>query len=394
MDSMIYLAVRYVLFHRTKSVILVLCITLSLFLPLAGKTVLDRVEHSLRERALATPFVIGARGSQFDLTLHALYLDVPPPEKTSYAAFRFCRQDQPGWLIPLYRSHFVRNDGPVVGTDTGYFEFRELELDEGTLFQRIGQCVVGAELARRLEVGVGDKLISRPENDVNLAGATPVRMQVCGVLKRSGTSDDLCVFTDIKTTWIIDGLGHGHQDLKNEKDENLFIDRDQHMATANQGVLPYIEITDENVASVHFHGDADEFPLTAILLIPDDDKSATMLQSRIQNDDSQMLQMVQPSAVIDQLMEKIVRVKSLFDITSLAIALITVLFLVLNTLLSIRLRQREMLTLFRIGCSRGTVLGLFAWEYALIILFSLVLALGLIQGTVGWLEAWVLSAIR
>lgn len=394
MDSILYLAFRYVIYNRIKSVILVLCVTFSIFLPITGKAVLDKLESELRSRAETTPFVIGARGSQFDLALHSLYFDVESPSVVGYSAYRFARKQKPGLLIPIYRSHVVREGKPVVGTDLSYFDLRGLQFSEGDVFGRIGHCVVGAQVARELGLSVGDKLISKPENDVNLAGATPVRMEIVGVLKPSGTADDNAVFTDIKTTWVIDGLGHGHQDLKSEDDPNLFLDKDKHMATANKGVLPYIEITDENVDTVHFHGDPDEFPLTAIILVPRDDKSATMLQGEIDNQKEILLQMIEPRIIIDQLVTRILKIKSLFDLATVTIILVTVLFLSLNIALSVRLRQREMVTMYKIGCGRFTIIGLYFWEYLIIFLTSILIALGLSFAVVSLLKEWVIQVIR
>ena len=36
-------------------------------------------------------------------------------------------------------------------------------------------------------------------------------MKVAGVLRRTHTTDDLGIFTDVKTTWVIQGLGHGYE---------------------------------------------------------------------------------------------------------------------------------------------------------------------------------------
>ena len=394
MDSIFYLAIRYVLFHRFKSLILILCVTFSIYLPVTGKAVLDNLESELRARAIETPYVIGAKGSQFDLALHALYLDVESPQTIGYTSYRFARKQKPGLLIPIYRVHQVQEGKPIVGTDLSYFDMRGLDVEQGKMFARIGHCVIGADVAKELDLGVGDKLISKPENDVNLAGATPVKMEIVGVLKRAGTADDQAVFTDIKTTWIIDGLGHGHQDVEHEDDKNLFLDKDEHMATVNKGVVPYIEITDENVSTIHFHGDPNEFPLTAILLLPRNEKSATMLQSEIVNDAESVLQMIEPKNVVDQLVTRILKVKSLFDLATLTIIVVTILFLVLNIALSIRLRKREMVTMFKIGSGRFTILGLYFSEYLIIILTSLLIAMGLAFGTVSFLQEWVVQIIR
>ena len=47
----------------------------------------------------------------------------------------------------------------------------------------------------------------------DLSAEYPLKMRVTGILAPTGTPDDLAVFTDVKTAWVIDGIGHGHDDL-------------------------------------------------------------------------------------------------------------------------------------------------------------------------------------
>ena len=85
--------------------------------------------------------------------------------------------------------------------------------------------MVGADAARVLDVGVGDNVISSPENVFDLAGVYPLKMPVVGVLARSHSPDDDAVFVDVKTAWVIEGLGHGHQDLAKTADDGVVLRR-------------------------------------------------------------------------------------------------------------------------------------------------------------------------
>ena len=65
--------------------------------------------------------------------------------------------------------------------------------------------------------------------------------------------------------------------------------------------------------------------------------------------------------------------------------------LALIVFLSLRLRQREFQTLYRIGCARLTVARIFTAELALILTAGAVSAWLLSIPLAGWLESWVLS---
>ena len=57
---------------------MVLCLTITLFLPLVTYLAVDRVEERLYARSSATPILVGSKGSPFLLTFNAIYFKTPP----------------------------------------------------------------------------------------------------------------------------------------------------------------------------------------------------------------------------------------------------------------------------------------------------------------------------
>jgi putative ABC transport system permease protein len=74
--------------------------------------------------------------------------------------------------------------------------------------------------------------------------------------------------------------------------------------------------------------------------------------------------------VIDGLLENIFRIKNVLDAVIAVVALATLLAIVLVFALSLRLRQGEIQTIFKLGCRRLTIARLLAAELFLIIVFS------------------------
>ena len=68
------------------------------------------------------------------------------------------------------------------------------------------------------------------------------------------------------------------------------------------------------------------------------------------------------------------RIKRFFDANFALVTMTTALFIALVVMLSLRLRKREMETLRRIGCARGTAFWLQAWEIVIVAGFSFVVA--------------------
>ena len=370
MDSL-YIAWKYLNFSKARTATLVACVTLIAVLPLALQLLLAETERQLLSRAASTPLLLGAPGSALDLVMNGLYFDDEVPELISMAAVTALADSGLASPIPLY-VRFKARRFPIVGTTLDYFDFRGLALATGRPLALLGECVVGAEVAERLDLKAGDSLLSSPETVFDLAGVYPLNMKVAGVLARAHTPDDLAVFVDIKTAWVVEGLVHGHQDLRRVEDAGVIIEQTSDNLIANAKLVEYTEITPGNIESFHFHGAPGDYPLSAVITVPNDAKSATILRGRYLDGDSDY-QLVVPETVIDGLLANIFRIKHMLDAVIVVVAVATVLALLLVFALSIRLRQREIQTLFRLGGSRLTIARLLAAEIAIIALISAVL---------------------
>ncbi|MCK4924255.1 MAG: ABC transporter permease, partial [Spirochaetes bacterium] len=221
------------------------CIVLIAILPVSLELLLNESERQLLSRAVSTPLVVGARGSSLDLVMNSLYFGDEVPELISMEAVERITDYELALPIPLY-VHFKARGQPIVGTTLDYFEFRGLTVAEGRMMALLGECVLGASAAEELDLGPGDGLISSPESLLDLAGVYPLKMHVVGVLDKSYTSDDLAVFVDLKTAWVIEGLGHGHMDVTKTTDQSLVLKRSETSVAATAKLEHYNEITEEN----------------------------------------------------------------------------------------------------------------------------------------------------
>ncbi len=366
-----YIAWRYLTFNKVRTATLIACVTLIAVVPLALEVLLAESERHLLSRAESTPLLLGARGSALDLVMNGLYFDDEVPELVSMAAVNAVEDSGLAMPIPLYVRFHARRF-PIVGTTLDYFDFRGLAIARGRQLALLGEAVIGAGVADRLDITAGDSLLSSPETVFDLAGVYPLKMRVVGVLARSHTPDDLAVFVDVKTAWVVQGLVHGHQDLTRPKDPTVVIDRTEANIVASAKLVEYAEITAENVDSFHFHGDPDQYPLSAVIVVPEDDKSGTILRGRYLEGE-RPYQLVVPGTVIDGLLANIFRIKNVLDAVILVVGIATVLALTLVFALSLRLRQREIQTVFRIGGSRLTIARLVGAEIAIVLAVSAIL---------------------
>ncbi len=374
MSGALFLGWRYLAHHRFKSGILIASITLMLFLPAATRLLVEDSATALTARADVTPLILGARGSELELVLNTLYFHAKSPAEIENQAFVEVQSTGLAEFIPIH-SRFHSQGAPIVGTSLDYFDFRGLNIADGRQMGLLGECVIGANVAARLGLGPGDSIISSPETVFDIAGVYPLKMTIAGVLRSAGTADDDAVFVDVKTSWIIQGLGHGHTDLAEPEAGAALLSRRDNVVTANASLTQYAEITPENISAFHFHGSNETFPLTSIIAVPPDQKNATLLRGRYH--DNELLQLVLPGKVLDDLLETVFAVQNYVILGLAILSLATVAVITLVFLLSQQLRKGEFHTLSRIGASRGYISMLIASEIGFVFLISALLAAGL-----------------
>jgi putative ABC transport system permease protein len=367
----LWLAWLYLRRRRVVAGVMVAGVALALYLPLAAHWSADAFDEALGARAAATPMIVGARGSRFDLVLHGLYFRARNEGTVAHGEFTALRNARHGRVIPLH-VQFTAGGQPVVGTSLDYFEFRELQMARGESMALLGDCVLGANAAHELNLSPGGKLKTDRKNIFDLAGDYPLQLNVTGVLSATGTADDEGVFVDVKTAWIIAGHGHGHDESESNATNS----------PSAKLVKTHLEITLKNMGTFHFHDDTTALPLTAILVEPMDTKGAAMVLGRYQH--SSQLQALKPPVVVNEMMGMVMRVRQFLDANYALVAGAMGMLLALIVALSRRLRALEMETLFLLGCSRGTQFALQAAELLIIFAAATALALAAAWATVGW----------
>jgi putative ABC transport system permease protein len=370
----LYTAWQYICSNKIRTATLIACIVIISFLPVSLQLLLDESERQLMSRAVSTPLVVGAKGSSLDLIMNTLYFDDEVPDLITMEASDRILDTDMAIPIPVY-IRFQARGFPIVGTTLDYFDFRGLKVAQGRQVAVLGDCVVGAKVAESFKIKPGDSLVSSPENLFDLAGVYPLKMKVVGVLDKVHTSDDLAVFVDLKTAWVIQGLGHGHEDVTKIKDQTLILKRSETNVAASAKLYHFQEITEKNIDSFHFHGNLAGYPITAVLVVPNDIKAGTILRGRYLSSE-ETHQVVKPEEVIDGLLQNIFRIKNVLDAVILVVGLATIMAIVMVFALSLRLRQREIETIFKLGCSRMTIARLIGSEILIVVSISCVVCTG------------------
>jgi putative ABC transport system permease protein len=384
MRDSLYLAWRYLSHHRAKTLLLVLSLSVFLGLPLVMRAMSAVIQQSLMARAQSTPLLLGKKGSSLDLVVEALYFQPKGVEALTAADADEVDDTGLARAIPI-RTGLLAQQFPVVGTSLDYFAFRGLEIGDGRALATLGECVLGSEVAASLGLSPGDSLLTSPSTLFDLAGVYPLRLRVVGILRPAYGPDDRAVFVDVKTAWVAEGLGHGHQDLATASGD-VVLQRKDGTATANAKLVQYNEITAENSDSFHFHGDPASHPLSAVIVVPNDEKTGVLLRGRLIDDTARQL--------IEGLNAQIFRFERVLQIIVWTVGLATALMFILVMVLSWRLRADELRTMTRLGCSRWKGMQIMGAEVFLMVGTSVALAalFGFVLAYYGetWLQNLVL----
>ncbi|MBW1755943.1 MAG: ABC transporter permease [Deltaproteobacteria bacterium] len=370
MKDSLYLAWRYLRHHRSKTLLLVLSLSVFLGLPLVMRAMSAVIQQSLMARAESTPLLLGKKGSSLDLVVEALYFQAKGVEALTAADAREVADTGLAQAIPM-RTGLLAQQFPLVGTSLDYFSFRGLRTADGRALATLGECVVGANVAAALDLRPGDSILTSPSTLFDLAGVYPLRLQVVGILRPSYGPDDRAVFVDVKTAWVAEGLGHGHQDIATAG-ADVLLKRKDGAATANAKLVQYNEITDANADTFHFHGDPAGYPLSAVIVAPNDDKAGVLLRGRFVNDSAR--QLLRPAQVVEGLNAQIFRFERVLQIIVWTVGLATALMFTLVMVLSWRLRADELRTMARLGCSRWKAVQIMGAEVFLMVGTSVALA--------------------
>ncbi len=372
--GLLRLAWRYLAFRRGRTLMLIACLALTFLLPVAVALLVAAQGERMRARAVATPYVVGAPGSRYDLVVSSLWFRGRTPEHTTMRELARIESDGRGVAVPLLVRH-TAGGAPLVGTTYDYFERRGLVAAAGRLPGLLGEAVVGSAAAARLGVGVGDRLLTDGESPFALGLGYPLRLNVVGVLAASGSADDDAVITDLSTTWLVEGHYHGHADAATEAPENVLERDEEGRPRLGAAVVQWTEVTPDNIDTFHLHGEIESMPLTGILVWPRDARGRVVLEGRYAvATDAQMLRSTE---VVDELLGFVASMKRFFDAHTALVAVATGLLFLLVIALTIRTREREFLTYQRIGVSRARIASLVGIEGGAVIVTAVVIAAAL-----------------
>lgn len=179
----------------------------------------DSLEKQLTNNSKNIDLVVGAKGSPLQLILSSLYhIDNPTgnialSEARKLASNPFIELAVPISLGDNFKGH------RLIGTEISYFQLYDLKLAQGVVWKKAFEAVIGADVARKRGLKVGDSFHTAHglSADGHVHDEHPFR--VVGVLNKSNSVVDNLILCNLESVWDVHGIahdGHDHEEHSHE----------------------------------------------------------------------------------------------------------------------------------------------------------------------------------
>lgn len=208
------------------SVILLVC-------SIALMTVLVLVQHQFEDQFQKNvediDLVLGAPGSPLQLILSSVYQVDAPTGNISYAeAKTYMKHPHVKQAIPLaFGDNYV--GFKIVGTTWDYAKKYKANLQQGKAFAKDFEVVVGAQVAQKLSLKLGDTFYGTHGDAMEGEVHDNHAYEVVGILEESGQVIDHLILCTISSVWNIHAE---HEHLEGMEHETMQLTEEQQEITA------------------------------------------------------------------------------------------------------------------------------------------------------------------
>lgn len=210
----------------------------------------EQFEKKFNDNIEGIDLVLGAQGSPLQLILSSVYqVDAPTGNIDYTEAKTWMKNPMVKKAIPLAFGDNYRGYR-IVGTTPDYLEKYGAKIEQGKIFQKNFEVVVGNTIAKKLNLKVGDKFFGShgdaEEGEVHDEHA----YIVTGITSPTGKVIDNLILCTIQSVWAMHD--HSHEDAGGGAHEHSHDEGDEHTHNHNDEV--HVEMAQEEAVE-HHHED-------------------------------------------------------------------------------------------------------------------------------------------
>ncbi len=357
MNVLFTLAINSILNRKITVFLTIISLTLSISLFLSIDTLRLAAKNSFFGSVKTGDLILGSRSGEIQLLLYSLFQIGSATNNISWQSYKEISQSpEIEWIVPisLGDSH---KQFRVMGTTEEYFKRfsyrkdKRLEFEKGKSFKNTFDVVIGSDVAKILDYNLEDNIIiAHGISSQSLHDEFPFKIK--GILKKTGTSADRLVLVSLEALEVI------HKDWKTGS------------RIPSKSNLKKDSLSDFNLEPKE---------ITAAIIKIKSPIKIFKVQREINNFNMEPLQAIIPGITLTKLWqivsitENIMLSISTMVIVSSLIGMIAILYSTLNN------RRKEMALLRIVGASPKRIFSLMLMESLIITIFSIVLAVCLVQ---------------
>lgn len=195
----------------------------------------EQFEKQFSSNIDGVDLVLGAQGSPLQLILSSVYhVDAPTGNIDYKEAEVWMKHPFVETAIPLAFGDNYRGF-KIVGTTSDYIKKYAATIAEGKVFEKNFEVVVGSEIARKLNIKLGDKFFGTHGDAEEGHVHEEYAYVVVGIASPTGKVIDNLILCTIESVWEMHS-GHDHGDASHSENENpphgeeghVHVDGDEH----------------------------------------------------------------------------------------------------------------------------------------------------------------------
>ena len=308
--------------------------------------------------------VIGAKGSPLQLILCSMYhIDSPTGNISIKEVTPFLREGHPLIETAIPLSLGDSHQGyRIVGTTHGLVDLYNAEAASGPLWQKTMEVTLGANVAKELNLTVGDEFFSSHGFiiDDNLVHGDTEPLKVVSILKPTGAVIDQLILTNTQTVWAV----HDHEMGAEGEEEHEHEEGEEH--------------------AHHDHSPEEEKPL---LEYPDKDITSVLVKFKGRNyqalnmprsiNENTDMQAAAPAIEINRLRDNMGVGEYFLQVLALVIVVVSGLSIFISLYSSLKERKYELALMRVMGASPGKLFSLIVLEGLLLAFIGFVIGIAL-----------------
>ncbi|WP_057937382.1 ABC transporter permease [Algoriphagus resistens] len=192
---------KYLTFRPLSTGLNVFLLALGLAIITVLLLIQDQFEKKMNQDAAGIDLVVGAKGSPLQIILSGVYhIDFPTGNIPMDEAQKLVKNRLVKKVIPMALGDNFQGFR-IVGTNHDYPALYEVQLNGGKLWENPFEVILGAEVAEKTGVGIGDEFVGSHGISIGSHDHDANKFKVTGVLERKGNVLDRLILTSVESIW-------------------------------------------------------------------------------------------------------------------------------------------------------------------------------------------------